>query len=218
MGPGLSAFINELSSGLVLAVLNWLMLKVAGNTGVAAYGIVANLALMVLAVFSGISLGIQPLISRAFGSGRHGEAARLYQMGQGLVLLTGAGVWIAACAAAPTLVSWFNGTKDALLQTLAEEGMRIYFTGFLFVGCNYMTAAFLSATEGVRSALHLSVFRGCVGIIATATAFTICFGRVGLWAAFPAVELAALLFWTAHRRPWRVQGSLRAGMTMVTEG
>ena len=36
MGPGLSAFINELSSGLVLAVLNWLMLKVAGNTGVAA--------------------------------------------------------------------------------------------------------------------------------------------------------------------------------------
>ena len=90
MGPGLSAFINELSSGLVLAVLNWLMLKVAGNTGVAAYGIVANLALMVLAVFSGISLGIQPLISRAFGSGRHGEAARLYQMGQGLVLLTGA--------------------------------------------------------------------------------------------------------------------------------
>ena len=115
MGPGLSAFINELSSGLVLAVLNWLMLKVAGNTGVAAYGIVANLALMVLAVFSGISLGIQPLISRAFGSGRHGEAARLYQMGQGLVLLTGAGVWIAACAAAPTLVSWFNGTKDACL-------------------------------------------------------------------------------------------------------
>lgn len=218
MGPGLSAFINELSSGLVLAVLNWLMLKVAGNTGVAAYGIVANLALMVLAVFSGISLGIQPLISRAYGSGRHGEAARLYQMGQGLVLLTGAGVWIAACAAAPTLVSWFNGTKDALLQTLAEEGMRIYFTGFLFVGCNYMTAAFLSATEGVRSALHLSVFRGCVGIIATATAFTICFGRVGLWVAFPAVELAALLFWTAHRRPWRVQGTLRAGMTMVTEG
>lgn len=108
---------------------------------------------MVLAVFSGISLGIQPLISRAFGSGRHGEAARLYQMGQGLALLTGAGVWIAACAAAPTLVSWFNGTKDALLQTLAEEGMRIYFTGFLFVGCNYMTAVFLSATEGVRSAL-----------------------------------------------------------------
>ena len=173
---------------------------------------------MVLAVFSGISLGIQPLISRAYGSGRHGEAARLYQMGQGLVLLTGAGVWIAARAAAPTLVSWFNGTKDALLQTLAEEGMRIYFTGFLFVGCNYMTAAFLSATEGVRGALHLSVFRGCVGIIATATAFTICFGRVGLWAAFPAVELAALLFWTAHRRPWRVQGTLRAGMTMVTEG
>ena len=41
---GISAFINELSSAVVLIVFNLLILRLAGNTGVAAYGIVANLA------------------------------------------------------------------------------------------------------------------------------------------------------------------------------
>ena len=60
---GISAFINELSSAVVLIVFNLLILRLAGNTGVAAYGIVANLALVAVSVFTGISQGSQPLIS-----------------------------------------------------------------------------------------------------------------------------------------------------------
>lgn len=54
---GISAFINELSSAVVLIVFNLLILRLAGNTGVAAYGIVANLALVAVSVFTGISQG-----------------------------------------------------------------------------------------------------------------------------------------------------------------
>lgn len=69
IGPGLSACVNECSSGMVLVVFNLLLLRTAGSTGVAAYGIVANLALVVLSVFTGMSQGIQPLLSRAYGGG-----------------------------------------------------------------------------------------------------------------------------------------------------
>ena len=49
---GTSSFITEFSSSIVIVVYNLLILNKTGNMGVAAYGIVANLALMVLAVMS----------------------------------------------------------------------------------------------------------------------------------------------------------------------
>ena len=99
----------------------------------------------------------------------------------------------AALLAAPTLVSWFNSEGDPLLQSLAEEGLRLYFVGFLCVGYNYLTAAFLSATGRAGTACALSTFRGCVGIALTACLFAWCFGVTGIWLAFPAVELSTAL-------------------------
>lgn len=192
-GPGLSACVNECSSGVVLMVFNLLLLGTAGSTGVAAYGIVANLALVVLAVFTGMAQGIQPLLSRAYGRGDRAETAALLR--RGLVLSGGVGLAVLAAAllAAPTLVSWFNSEGDPLLQSLAEEGLRLYFPGFLCVGYNYLTAAFLSATERAGAACALSTFRGCVGITLTACLFAWRFGITGIWLAFPAVELVTAL-------------------------
>ena len=199
-GPGLSACVNECSSSVVLMVFNLLLLGTAGSTGVAAYGIVANLALVVLAVFTGMAQGIQPLLSRAYGRGDRAETAALLR--RGLVLSGGVGLAVLAAAllAAPTLVSWFNSEGDPLLQSLAEEGLRLYFLGFLCVGYNYLTAAFLSATERAGAACALSTFRGCVGITLTACLFAWRFGITGIWLAFPAVELVTALLGLLVRR------------------
>lgn len=210
-GPGLSACVNECSSSVVLMVFNLLLLGTAGSTGVAAYGIVANLALVVLAVFTGMAQGIQPLLSRAYGRGDRAETAALLR--RGLVLSGGVGLAVLATAllAAPTLVSWFNSEGDPLLQSLAEEGLRLYFLGFLWVGFNHLTAAFLSATERAGAACALSTFRGCVGITLTACLFAWAFGVAGIWLAFPAVELVtALLGLLVRRRPETAPEGLRA--------
>lgn len=191
--PGLASFVNELSSSVVLVVFNLLLVRLSGNLGVAAYGIVANLALIVLAVFNGISQGIQPLLSRAYGGGRREEAAYLYHKGLRLSLALGLGVVSVAFLAAPALVSCFNGQQDPALQSLAETGVRIYFVGFLFVGYNYVTASFLSTTGQANTAFGLSVFRGCIGVSVAACLFAALWGMPGLWAAFPAAELATVV-------------------------
>lgn len=64
---GLSAFINEVSSAVVLITFNLVILRIVGNVGVASYGIVANISLVGIAIFTGLSQGIQPLVSRAHG-------------------------------------------------------------------------------------------------------------------------------------------------------
>ena len=63
---GFSAFIGEFSSTVVILIFNYLLLSLADSTGVAAYGIIANVALVATAVLTGAAQGVQPLISIAF--------------------------------------------------------------------------------------------------------------------------------------------------------
>lgn len=188
--PGTAALVTEVSSGAVLAAWNLLFWECGGTEGVAAYGIVANLALMVRAVFSGISQGVQPLVSRACGAGDAEAADSLRQKGNRLCLALGACLLAAVWIWAPAVAGWFNPEQNALLQTMAEEGLRLYFIGFLWAGQNDLTAAFLSTTGRVRPAFWLSLVRGTVGILLMACLFAACWGAAGIWAAFPVVELA----------------------------
>ena len=191
--PGLSSFINELSSGIVLVVFNLLILKFAGNMGVAAYGIVANLALIVLAIFTGVSQGIQPLLSRAFGQGQDQDIQYLYQLGRYVVFIIGLCVLCIAYLLSFHLIALFNHENHQTLQLLANEGLRYYFIGFLFLGYNYLMIALLSTTNQVSSAFGLSLLRGCIGIIIVACLFAFLWGLKGIWLAFPFVELMTML-------------------------
>lgn len=69
------------ASGVVLLLFNLVLLRLSGNTGVAAYGVVANLALVGIAVFTGLCTGIQPLVSRSSGLGDREQAAAAVPLG-----------------------------------------------------------------------------------------------------------------------------------------
>ena len=188
---GGAAFVNESSTAAVMAVFNLLILEKAGSVGVAAYGIVANLALVTAAVFTGISQGCQPLIASAHGRGRGEEGADIYRKAGRLAGALGLTAVLAAWWFAPVLTALFNGAGDPVLQQTAETGLRLYFIGFLFVGWNLMTAAFLGAVERTGPAFRFSVFRGFLGIVGAALVLSQMMGLAGVWLAFPAAELAA---------------------------
>jgi len=192
-GLGSAAFLNECSSGLVLVVFNLLTLRLAGTLGVAAYGIVANLALMALALFTGVNQGVQPLVSLAHGRGEAAGVRTLCRMALGLALCAGLCMAALAFFAAGPLVSLFNRDGDPALQQMAEQGLRLYFLGFPFAGLNLVTASFLGAAEHPSRSLRLSLLRGFVAIVAAALLLAALLGLTGVWLAFPAAEGAVLL-------------------------
>ena len=51
---------------MITTAFNLIILRLAGNTGVAAYGVVANISLVAVALFNGISSS-QPLLSSFYG-------------------------------------------------------------------------------------------------------------------------------------------------------
>lgn len=190
---GISAFINEFSSGFVLVVFNLLILRLAGNIGVAAYGIIANLALVAMAVFTGISQGIQPLISHAYGIRDEKCIQKLYKKGiftactVGILCLGSAWIWT------ENLVSLFNSEQNLTLQMTAEQGLKIYFTGFLFIGGNFITTSLLGATEKAKEAFAISFFRGFAGIILIVCITAAFNGLTGIWMSFAITECITLL-------------------------
>ena len=70
---GAPSFITEMASGIVMIVFNMIILRLQGNIGVAAYGVVANLSLVVISIYTGIAQGVQPILSRIYGYGERGS-------------------------------------------------------------------------------------------------------------------------------------------------
>lgn len=185
---GMSAFIGELSSGVTTTVFNYLILGIAGNIGVAAYGVVANFALIATAVFNGIAQGTQPLVSDYFGQGKRQEVKKLLRLSIQASLAIAVIVYILVFAATDVLVSLFNSEQSRILADYAFSGMRLYFAGFFLAGINIVGAGFLSATERARAAFGISVVRGVLAIVGCSLLLSCLFGFTGVWISFAAAE------------------------------
>ena len=198
---GVVAFVGEMSSGVTTMVFNFILLHLAGNAAVAAYGIVANIALVGVALFNGISQGLQPLASACHGSGDTQGQSRIYRHSMFIGLCVSAVVVAVVVTFAGTLVAAFNSQHSAQLADYAIPGLRLYFLGFLFAGANIVKSGFYSATGRGRESSILALCRGVVAIVAFAFLLSHLFGITGVWLAFPAAELFTLLLGLVLGRP-----------------
>ena len=198
---GVVAFVGEMSSGVTTMVFNFILLHLAGNAAVAAYGIVANIALVGVALFNGISQGLQPLASACHGSGNTQGQSRIYRHSMFIGLCVSAVVVAVVVTFAGTLVAVFNSQHSAQLADYAIPGLRLYFLGFLFAGANIVKSGFYSATGRGRESSILALCRGVVAIVAFAFLLSHLLGITGVWLAFPAAELFTLLLGLVLGRP-----------------
>ena len=203
--PGLPSLISELSSGIVLLLFNQVLLQLAGNIGVAAYGIVANLALVAVAIFTGLSTGIQPLVSHSSGIGETASLRRLFRYGILTALTIATILFMVVFVFASPIAAAFNSEGDPLLAGYAITGLRIYFLGFWCAGFNIVSAAFFSASGRSAQGFAISLMRGVLVIPPVLLALTAFAGIGGVWATFPTVEaivaiLTLICAWRVFRR------------------
>ncbi len=202
--PGLPSLISEFSSGLVLLLFNQVLLRLAGNTGVAAYGIVANLALVAIAIFTGLSTGMQPLVSHSSGAGASSSLRQLFRYGVLTALAIATVLYAVVAVFAVPIASAFNSTDDPVLAGYAVSGLRIYFLGFWCAGLNIVAAMFFSASGRSGQGFAISLMRGVIVIPPVLLALTALAGINGVWATFPVVEaLVAILTLVCACRAFR---------------
>ena len=191
---GFPSLIAQLSSGIVMITFNAIILNLAGNTGVAAYGVVANISLVIVAVYTGIAQGVQPLISTFYGVGNDRQTKTVLQYAMLTMLSVSVIVYLALFAFAQPVTSVFNSEKNIELQRIAVTGLKLYFISNPFVGYNIILATFFTSVEKALPAHILSILRGLVLIIPMAFFLSALWEMTGVWLAYPITEsLIALL-------------------------
>ncbi len=190
---GSAAFLTEFTAGIVMAIYNFVILSLTGNIGVAAYGIIANLSIVVLAIFTGITQGMQPLCSTAYGKGDRAALQKLLCYGILAALLLSCVIYAAVICCKIPLVDAFGAKEQPALKMLTLSGIVIYFTGFFAAGCNMILSAHASACGNTKPALLITLSRGFFLIALFAVVCGKLFGMTGVWLSFPLTEGVTLL-------------------------
>ena len=188
LSSGVPSLVTEVSSGIVIIAFNGLIMGLEGNTGVAAYGVIANLSLVVIAIYTGIAQGIQPILSHSYGTGDRAGLTiilRCAMMTQVVVSLLIYGI---VAAFAPQIAAVFNSEGSASLQAIAEQGLRLYFIACPFAGCNVVLSMYFTSTERPLPAHIISLLRGFFLILPLAFLLAWLGQMAGIWLAFPLTE------------------------------
>ena len=177
-----------------MIVFNILILGISGNTGVAAYGVVANISLVVVSIHTGIAQGIQPLVSREYGKREERQARRFFRYGVVTMLALSAVLYLTLFVFAGPIARIFNSEGDPMLQQIAVAGLKLYFLATPFVGYNLILSTYFTSEEKAFPAQLTSLLRGLVLILPLAFLLSGAWGMTGIWLVFPATEfLAAVL-------------------------
>lgn len=197
---GVVGFIGEISNAVTSMAFNFILLDIVGNIAVAAYGAVANIALVGIAVFNGISQGLQPMASEAEGVGDEDAKRHIHRnslkIGIILSVVMTAALWIWA----EQIVGVFNSENSQKMAELAVTGLRLYSIGFPLAAWNIVKAGFFSATGCAKECFIISVSRGIAAIVFFAFILSRIFGIYGVWFAFPAAEFFTLIFTFIYKK------------------
>jgi Na+-driven multidrug efflux pump len=185
---GSSAFITELSFAIALITFNLTILTITGNTGVAAYGIVANIAIIAICIFVGVAQGIQPLVSKGYAAGDSFLLKQTLKYAITVVSILALVIYGVIFFQSANIASIFNSESNAELALLATTGLKIYFIGILFAGINIVVAAFFSAIANAKTGLIISILRSCVIIIPMVLFLSAILRMNGVWLAFVITE------------------------------
>ena len=189
---GSSEMLTNLSASFVGALYNIRLLDLAGENGVAAYGVIMYVSFIFSAFYFGYSIGSGPVIGFNNGAGNREELHNMYH--KSMVIISAAAVIMTAMGVglSGVLAGIFVGYDPELLE-MTSYAMKIYSISFLMSGFNvFGSAMFTALNNGLISAL-ISFMRTLVIQSAAILILPIFFDVSGIWFAISAAEAVTLI-------------------------
>ncbi len=189
---GLPSLVTEFAGGIVMIVFNNVILSLEGNIGVSAYGVVANIAFVILSMYSGVAQGVQPLLSEAHGKHDLRGKDTLLKYSLITVGVVSAVIYAFIAGFSPQITDIFNSDKNETLAAIAEFGMIIYFIGSIFASFNAIFSTYFASIEKPIPSQAITILKGLVIIIPFIYLFSHFLGMTGVWLAYVITEALVL--------------------------
>ena len=207
---GSSEFVTNISMSLVSMLYNYRLMEIAGEDGVAAYGVLMYVSFIFVAAFLGYSIGTALLVSYHYGAGNREELKNLFRkslviIGLLSVVLTALGEGLAG-----PLARLFVGYDDALCG-MTVRAFILYSFSYLLAGMNIYGSSFFTALNDGLVSATISFARTFAFQVAAVLLLPSLMPEGmrldGIWLSVTAAELASLCvtigFLVCKRRRYR---------------
>lgn len=188
---GSSEMVTNLSTAIVTFLFNRIMLKLLGETGVAAITIVLYGQFLFNALFLGFSIGVAPIFSYNYGSQNHILLKKIYKICLRFIAITSIVITISALILTPFLVKIFVNPGSDTFE-IAKHGFFIFSFNYFFAGINIFASALFTALSNGKISALLSFVRTFLFIVVSLLILPELLGVEGVWLAIPFAEFFAL--------------------------
>ena len=188
---GSSEMVNNLAVAVTTFLFNVLMLKYAGEAGVAAITIVLYAQFLMTSAFMGFSSGIAPVVSFNYGSGNVRQLKKIFKISVWVITVVSAAVFVIAETCSDVVIMVFTPAGSEVFG-LTKYGFAIFSFSFLCTGMNIFASAVFTAFSNGKISAILSFLRSFVFLTSCLLFLPLFWGVDGIWLAVPVAEVMAL--------------------------
>lgn len=190
---GLPSFLMEMSNGFTIFIFNKVILAVSDEYAVAAYGVITNVLLVALALFTGTAQGIQPFVSKEFAQRQFKRAFQALHLAIRVALGIGLVIYVGAVVFRGPIVAAFNEQGNPVVASLATKGMGILLISLFFSAINNQLIIFLASCDATKQSISLVLFRGYLLVFPILLPLAFFFKMSGVWVGLPLIEIISLV-------------------------
>lgn len=192
LSNGASEFMTIISSSFVNMLYNLQLMKIAGEKGVASFGVIMYINFIFTGVLFGYAFGSSSIVSYHYGSENYKELRSLFSKSTKIIGIASLISFASAQLFAIPLVKIFFSYSDELIH-MTTHGFRIYSIAYLMIGFNgYASSLFTSLNNGKVSAT-ISFGRTLVFQVASILILPQIFGLDGIFSSIIVAEFLAIM-------------------------
>lgn len=191
MTNGSSEMLSNLSMAVVNMLYNFQLMRLAGEDGVAAYGVIMYVNFIFTSVYFGYALGSAPIIGFNYGAQNHSELKNIFRKSMVLYAIWSIALTALAIAFSGVCARVFVG-YDAELLSMTIKAFKIYSLSFLFMGFNIFGSSMFTALNNGAVSAAISFLRTLVFQVLPVLTLPILMGLDGIWFSVVAAELMSI--------------------------
>lgn len=191
-GNGLSEFVNEVSAGLVLLAIHWLLSRHYGIAGVAGFALIHYGLLLNIMLACAIAEVVHVLVSQNRGAGQWPRAHRFFRFGMVMALGSGIVLWGAIQWGSEPLSRWFFADAQVVVAQYAREFWSVIGLVFWLTGANLVFSAWFTGLQQPGCSALIALSRSLLSPLLFLVVLSIQPGVSFLW-ALPLAEAFTLV-------------------------
>ena len=188
---GSSEMVTNVAASLMNMLINWQLMRLVGENGVASYGIIMYASFIFTAIIYGYVIGSAPIISYHYGADNKEELKNLFRKSMVIMTVIGLAIMLVVALSSAPLSRLFVG-YDAELCDMTVHAFRIFLISYFcctytIFGSSFFTALNNGVVSAVLSFTRTFLFEGGAVLV-----FPFIWGLEGVWWAFVASDSASM--------------------------